>query len=371
MAKSSSDSGKGRSLMCYEKLESCRTYADPEILADDRALENLISMQDFYTPRMDYFEKVQNDIKPYMRKIVANWMLEVCEEQGCPEEVFASATNYMDRFLCTTVIKKSTFQLIGTTCLLVASKVWMKDALKPRDLVMYTDDSISHDQLMCCELLVLARLRWDLNATTGHDFVDPIIYRLSQLLLTLMPFVDTEQIRLHARVFITLCATDHNFSRLPPGLVAAAAVAAAAHGLYYSKFAAATSVAPRRRSCHEEDMVAVDDEDVDMDVPGFRFGDDSDEDRMLCSTTSTMTSSTSAVAFGLKASSTGCRSLDDSGTCSIVNGFDGDENAMPTPQFVLDCLLVRLEDLTKFHSKFSVMKENYLAIMSLRMLVLT
>jgi cyclin D2 len=47
----------------------------------------------------DYFRYVQTEIKPHMRKIVCDWMLEVCQELCCQPEVFCLAVNYMDRFL--------------------------------------------------------------------------------------------------------------------------------------------------------------------------------------------------------------------------------------------------------------------------------
>ena len=53
-----------------------------------------------YTPTpSEYFSKVQIEIKPHMRKIVSDWMLEVCQELCCQPEVFCLAMNLMDRFL--------------------------------------------------------------------------------------------------------------------------------------------------------------------------------------------------------------------------------------------------------------------------------
>lgn len=72
------DSGRGVSLLCCEKLDGCRAYADPDLLEDGRVLHNLFGYDDLYRLHQNYFELVQDDIKPYMRKIVSDWMLEVC-----------------------------------------------------------------------------------------------------------------------------------------------------------------------------------------------------------------------------------------------------------------------------------------------------
>ena len=50
---------------------------DPTILRDDRVLENLLELQKTTMPNNNYFTHVQKEIKPYMRKIVTSWMLEV------------------------------------------------------------------------------------------------------------------------------------------------------------------------------------------------------------------------------------------------------------------------------------------------------
>lgn len=54
-----------------------RAGRDPQLLGDRRVLQNLLSQEERYSPRVSYFHCVQREIKPYMRKMLAFWMLEV------------------------------------------------------------------------------------------------------------------------------------------------------------------------------------------------------------------------------------------------------------------------------------------------------
>lgn len=64
-------------LVCEEGDWRLRqSFRDPVLAADDRVLENLLATEDDYTLSTSYF-RFQEDIQPYMRKIVAKWMLEV------------------------------------------------------------------------------------------------------------------------------------------------------------------------------------------------------------------------------------------------------------------------------------------------------
>ena len=72
---------------------------------------------------------------------------QVCEEQKCQEEVFPLAMNYVDRFLSVCPIRKNQLQLLGTACLLLSSKLRQPHGLATEDLVFYTDNSISIDDL--------------------------------------------------------------------------------------------------------------------------------------------------------------------------------------------------------------------------------
>ena len=75
-------------------------YSDPAIFRNERVLRTLLKRELKVCPTSkNYFLTTQTDLKPGMRREVANWMLELCEEEGGSPQVFCLAINYLDRFL--------------------------------------------------------------------------------------------------------------------------------------------------------------------------------------------------------------------------------------------------------------------------------
>ncbi len=82
-----------------------------------------------------------------MRKIVADWMIEVTEEQQCQPDVFHLAINYLDRILSKVRIEKSQFQLVACVCMFLASKFKETCPLAAEHLVIYTDYSTTTSEI--------------------------------------------------------------------------------------------------------------------------------------------------------------------------------------------------------------------------------
>jgi cyclin D2 len=129
-------------------LTEIRSVADPVLLTDSRVLANLLTRQDLLSVSFDYFKTVQTEVKPHMRKIVSDWMLEVTEEQQCQPEVFHLAVNYLDRYLSKVNVQKTQFQLIACVCMFLASKFKETCPLPAEHLVIYTDYSTSVQEIM-------------------------------------------------------------------------------------------------------------------------------------------------------------------------------------------------------------------------------
>ncbi|XP_064488898.1 G1/S-specific cyclin-D3-like isoform X2 [Ornithodoros turicata] len=203
------------------------SYMDPSIFDNDRVMENLLRSEERYTVNPRYFTCVQTDLTPSMRKTVAQWMLEVCEEEQCRPEVYPLAMNCLDRFLSVISIRKSQLQLTGAVCMLLASKFRQTKPLSLERLCMYTAHSVTREEIMDWELLVVAKLKWDLSAIIPNDFVDLFLHRLQLQ----RDSQSNKAIRSHTQIFITLCATEFEFSMSPPSMVAAAGIITAVSGL--------------------------------------------------------------------------------------------------------------------------------------------
>ena len=176
-------------LFCAESLDFNDTVMmidipaeiDPVIAQDCRVLENMLNAEKEVSVE-DYCANVQSHIAPHMRKIVTEWMLEVCEDQQCKPEVFFLSINYLDRFLSRANIKKNQFQLCASVCILLASKFSQVVPITTDKLVIYTDNSVTVEELRQWEIKILNVLQWELCSITTNTFLEHSIPGLRTVL---------------------------------------------------------------------------------------------------------------------------------------------------------------------------------------------
>ena len=208
-----------------------QSQVDQALLLDERVLNNMLAAERRDNVLSDYCNNgVQTLIKPHMRKIVADWLLEVCEDQCCAPAVFHLAVSYMDRFLsqCPGLDKKF-YQCLASGCLLLASKFSEVRPITTEKLSLYTDYSVLPEELKHWELKILNVLNWELSAVTAQSFIEHFIQQQQNIQQTSAKLATT--IQRHAEILAATAATEYKFLMVRPSLMAAAALSAACQGL--------------------------------------------------------------------------------------------------------------------------------------------
>jgi hypothetical protein len=202
-----------------------KSLEDRVLLEDERVRMNML-LDEKKVNKTDYCASFQTEIKPHMRKIVVDWMLEVCQDQQCQPQVFHLSLNYMDRFLSRKRIKKTQFQLLATVCLFLASKMSESVPLSAEKLLIYTDNSVILPELLHWELLVLTTLHWELSAVTSRTFLE----HFQNLSFLRAATRDLTAVQRHADHLLAIMAAEYQYMLLQPSLLAAAALSAAVRG---------------------------------------------------------------------------------------------------------------------------------------------
>merc|ERR1712117_935773 len=199
------------------------SHTDPVLVGDKRVLENILSKEEEFHIT-DYCANKDSKIAPHMRKIVTDWMSEVCEDQQCKPEVFFLSINYLDRFLSRVNIQKEQFQLCASVCLLLASKFSQVVPISTDKIVIYTDSSVTAQELRQWEIKILNVLHWELSSVTTHSFLE---YLMPEILTIVSNKVDIETVRRQAETIAAMAATEYSFISAKQSLIAAAALSAA------------------------------------------------------------------------------------------------------------------------------------------------
>lgn len=114
----------------------------------------------------------QRDINAQMRAILIDWLVEVAEEYRLVPETLHLAVNYIDRFLSYVPVARSKLQLVGVTCMLIASKYEEIHPPAVDEFVYISDNTYKREEIMSMEAIILNRLNFELSIATSKGFLN-------------------------------------------------------------------------------------------------------------------------------------------------------------------------------------------------------
>ncbi|XP_030525634.1 cyclin-A2-3 isoform X2 [Rhodamnia argentea] len=190
----------------------CSLYA-PDIYSNLRVTELL------RRPCCNFMDTVQKDITQSMRGILVDWLVEVSEEYKLYPDTLYLAVFLIDRFLSQNYIERRRLQLLGITCMLIASKYEEICAPRVEDFCFITDNTYTREEVLKMEGQLLKYFGFCIFAPTAKTFLRRFI-RAAQALYT-SPSLELEYL---ADYLAELTLVEYDFLSFLPSLVAASAV---------------------------------------------------------------------------------------------------------------------------------------------------
>nr|XP_043613060.1 cyclin-A2-1-like [Erigeron canadensis]XP_043613061.1 cyclin-A2-1-like [Erigeron canadensis]XP_043613062.1 cyclin-A2-1-like [Erigeron canadensis] len=196
-------------------------HKDPQMcsLYAAELYNNLRATELKWSPSVDYMKIVQRDITKQMRGILIDWLVEVREEYKLESETLYLTVTLIDRYLSKMYIEKQRLQLLGITCMLIASKY--EDICAPRveDFCFITDGTYTRKEVLDMEGQVLDVLSFHLPVPTINKFLRRFLLAAQSSYKVLV--VELEYL---ANYLAELTLTEYGFLKFMPSLIAASAV---------------------------------------------------------------------------------------------------------------------------------------------------
>lgn len=138
---------------------------------------HILNKQLLFLPSSDYM-KSQNEITYKMRSLLVNWLVEVHFYFNLLPETLYITINLLDRFLSIKQIKKTNFQLLGSTCLYLASKYEEIYPPQIKDFIKISDNSFTKNEVIKMEFEVLSAINFNITQPSAFRLLEIIKFCL-------------------------------------------------------------------------------------------------------------------------------------------------------------------------------------------------
>jgi hypothetical protein len=142
----------------------CATAYVEEMYTHFREMEERKSVRPLYM-------ETQQHINERMRAILVDWLVEVHLKFKLVPETLYLTVNLIDRYLERTEVSRPKLQLVGVTCLLIASKYEEIYPPELRDLVYICDKAYTRQDIIEMEEKVLRCLEYNITIPSAHVFL--------------------------------------------------------------------------------------------------------------------------------------------------------------------------------------------------------
>lgn len=132
--------------------------------------DHLKSVEHIYAPKVNFMEH-QSDINAAMRTILIDWLIEVADEYKLNDETLFLCVQYVDRFLSTVNVTRSKLQLLGTTCMYVASKYEEMYPPALEEFSFITDNTYETKHILRMEQIIMKMLNFSISGPTCYTFM--------------------------------------------------------------------------------------------------------------------------------------------------------------------------------------------------------
>ncbi|KAH9394559.1 G1/S-specific cyclin-E1 [Tyrophagus putrescentiae] len=132
----------------------------------------MVKAEEYYHRDADMFGR-HPSLQPVMRAMLLDWLNEVCQAYTLSRQTYYLALDFFDRYLSTKRdICKKRLQLLGITCLFIASKI--EEIFPPKlDRFSFVCDGACDDkEILAKEQLVLNTLNWELSPLTPNSWLN-------------------------------------------------------------------------------------------------------------------------------------------------------------------------------------------------------
>jgi hypothetical protein len=188
-------------------------------------IDHLKSVECNFLPLANYVEQKQPQLSSSNRTTLLNWMNAVVSKYEQTNATYHLSVNIFDRFLSSTMVKRSQLHLVGCVCLWLAAKYIEVHVPVMDDFVALADDLFDTEDMLSMECAIVNSLDFELTVPSSLNFAERYGHIIKHMLA-----LEKQRRRILPLInfFIEHCTLIYELVGEKPSLIAASASYAAA-----------------------------------------------------------------------------------------------------------------------------------------------